>query len=50
MRQKNIRITIKGTPGCKIVPELAPHPKDHHLIKKCYELAARMIGTLNRPH
>jgi nicotinamidase-related amidase len=36
MRQKNIRVTIKGTPGCEIVPELVPHPEDRHIIKKRY--------------
>jgi len=34
MRQKNIRITIKGTEGSKIIPELIPHPQDRHIIKK----------------
>jgi nicotinamidase-related amidase len=36
MRRKNIRITIKGTQGCKIVPELTPHPDDLHVIKTRY--------------
>ena len=36
MRRKTIRITIKGTPGCKIVPELTPHADDLHVIKKRY--------------
>jgi nicotinamidase-related amidase len=36
MRDKNIKITIKGTPGCKIIPELLPHPNDDQIIKKRY--------------
>jgi maleamate amidohydrolase len=36
MRRKNIRITIKGTEGCRLIPELIPHPDDSHVIKKRY--------------
>ena len=36
MKAKGIRITIKGTEGCDIVPELAPAPSDIVLIKKRY--------------
>ncbi len=36
MRAKGIRITIKGTPGCEIVPELAVGPSDIVIIKKRY--------------
>jgi len=36
MRDKNIKITIKGTPGCKIIPELLPHPHENQIIKKRY--------------
>jgi maleamate amidohydrolase len=36
MRHKNIRITIRGTQGCKIIPELLPHPDDPHVINKRY--------------
>jgi maleamate amidohydrolase len=36
MRYKNIRITIRGTRGCKIIPELIPCPDDPHVIKKRY--------------
>ncbi len=36
MRLKNVRITIKGTRGAKIVPELTPRSEDHHVIKKRY--------------
>jgi nicotinamidase-related amidase len=36
MRRRNIRITIEGTPGSKIVPELLPHPEDGQVIKKRY--------------
>ncbi len=36
MRRRKISITIKGTPGSKIVPELVPHPEDGHVVKKRY--------------
>jgi nicotinamidase-related amidase len=36
MRRDNIRVTIKGTSGCKIIPELVPHPDDLHIVKKRY--------------
>ena len=36
MRAKGIRITIKGTPGCEILPELAVAPSDVVIIKKRY--------------
>jgi maleamate amidohydrolase len=36
MRHKNTRITIKGTQGCEIIPELIPDPNDPHVIKKRY--------------
>jgi maleamate amidohydrolase len=36
MRRRNMRITIKGTRGSRIVPELAPLPEDHHVVKKRY--------------
>lgn len=36
MRAKNIRVTIRGTPGCQIVPELRVQPADRMLIKKRY--------------
>jgi maleamate amidohydrolase len=36
MQRKNIRITIKGTHGCKIIPELMPHRDDLQVIKKRY--------------
>jgi nicotinamidase-related amidase len=36
MRRDNIPITIKGTEGCKTVPDLVPHPDDLHVIKKRY--------------
>jgi nicotinamidase-related amidase len=36
MRAKGIRITIKGTPGCEILPELAVAPSDMVIIKKRY--------------
>ena len=36
MRAKGIRITIKGTPGCEILPELAVAPSDVVIVKKRY--------------
>ncbi|HUI85213.1 MAG TPA: isochorismatase family cysteine hydrolase [Candidatus Binatia bacterium] len=36
MRQKGISITIKGTPGCQIVPELTIDARDAVVIKKRY--------------
>jgi nicotinamidase-related amidase len=36
MRAKGVRITIRGTPGCEIVPELAVASSDAVLIKKRY--------------
>ena len=36
MRRDNIRVTIKGTEGSRIIPELAPHADDLHVIKKRY--------------
>jgi maleamate amidohydrolase len=36
MRAKEIRITIKGTPGCQIASALAVAPSDPVLIKKRY--------------
>ncbi len=36
MKSKGIRITIKGTAGCQIVPDLATAPSDPVVIKKRY--------------
>jgi nicotinamidase-related amidase len=36
MRAKGIRITIKGTQGCEILPELALAPEDVVIVKKRY--------------
>jgi nicotinamidase-related amidase len=36
MRRDNIRITIAGTPGARIVPELTPGADDLHIVKKRY--------------
>ena len=36
MRSKGIRVNIKGTPGCEIVPELAVEPTDMVIVKKRY--------------
>ena len=36
MRRDNIRVTIAGTPGCGIIPELVPAPDDLQVVKKRY--------------
>ena len=36
MKTKGIRTTIKGTPGCQILPELAFAPFDSVIVKKRY--------------
>jgi nicotinamidase-related amidase len=36
MRRDNIKITIEGTAGAKIISELVPRSEDHHVIKKRY--------------
>lgn len=36
MRRDNMRVTIAGTPGASIIPELAPRPDDPHFVKKRY--------------
>jgi nicotinamidase-related amidase len=36
MRAKGIRVTVKGTPGCEILPELPVAPSDIVIIKKRY--------------
>ena len=36
MRAKGIRITVKGTSGCQIVPELSPSPAEPIIVKKRY--------------
>jgi nicotinamidase-related amidase len=36
MRAKGLRITIRGTPGCEILPELGFAPADVVIVKKRY--------------
>jgi len=36
MRMNNVSITIAGTPGCELLPELEPLPHDVVLVKKRY--------------
>ena len=36
MKARGIHKVIKGTPGCEIVPELAPAPSDTVIVKKRY--------------
>jgi len=52
MRAKGIRVTIKGTPGCEIVPELAVAPSDVVIVKKRYSAfyGTNLDETLARVH
>ena len=43
MRAKEIRLNIKGTPGCEILPELARAPSDEVIVKKRY---SAFFGTV----
>jgi len=36
MRKHNLRVTIAGTDGCEILPELDRHPTDMTIVKKRY--------------
>ena len=36
MRSENLRVTIAGTDGCELLPELERHPSDKVLVKKRY--------------
>jgi len=36
MRKRNLRVTIAGTEGCEILPELQRHPSDTIIVKKRY--------------
>jgi len=47
MREKGIRVTIEGTRGCQIAPELAVDSSDPVLIKKRYSAftAPRLIRS-----
>src|SRR5262245_4068403 len=56
MRKENLRVTIAGTDGCELLPELERHASDKGLVKKRYSaffgtgldetLAAIRPGTL----
>lgn len=52
MKAKGIRKTIKGTPGCQIVPELAVSPSDPVIIKKRYSafFGTNLDNTLAQLH
>jgi nicotinamidase-related amidase len=43
MKAKGIRITIKGTPGCQIISDLAVEASDAHIVKKRY---SAFFGTI----
>jgi len=36
MRRRGIRVTIEGTPGSRLLPELERAPADHEIVKKRY--------------
>jgi nicotinamidase-related amidase len=36
MRKENLRVTIAGTDGCQLLPELERHPSDQVIVKKRY--------------
>jgi nicotinamidase-related amidase len=36
MRREDLRVTIAGTDGCELLPELERHPSDKVLVKKRY--------------
>jgi nicotinamidase-related amidase len=36
MRRKNVRVTIAGTDGCELLPELERHPLEKVIVKKRY--------------
>lgn len=36
MRKRNLRVTIAGTEGCEILPELQRNPSDTIIVKKRY--------------
>jgi isochorismate hydrolase len=52
MRANEIRITIKGTSGCEIVPELSPSSVDTIIVKKRYSgfFGTSLDETLGRLH
>lgn len=42
MRRTGRRVTIRGTPGCRLLAELDRRPEDHEIVKKRY---SAFIGT-----
>src|SRR5690606_14295680 len=36
MRRTGRRVTIRGTPGCRLLAELDRRPEDHEIVKKRY--------------
>jgi hypothetical protein len=44
MRGENLRVTIAGTDGCELLPELERHASDKVIVKKRY------IHTCECPH
>lgn len=50
MREENIQMYIKGTPGAAILGELVPKPNEHEVIKKRYSMffGTDLDALLNR--
>jgi nicotinamidase-related amidase len=50
MKAKGIHVTIEGTPGCQIVPELSVDSKEACIVKKPYSafFGTNLDKTLNR--
>jgi nicotinamidase-related amidase len=46
MKDSGIRVTIKGTPGCRILPEIERKATDHELVKARY---SAFFGTPLKP-
>jgi nicotinamidase-related amidase len=52
MRRDNIRVTIKGTDGSRIIPQLVPAPDDPQVVKKRYSafFGTGLAGARGRQH
>jgi nicotinamidase-related amidase len=55
VKDSGIRVTIKGTPGCRILPEIERKSTDHELVKTRYSAffgtpLAPLLGSLNCSH
>ena len=55
MRDSGTRITIRGTDGCKVIPEIGREPTDHEVVKRRYSAffgtqLATLLRSLNPTH